>query len=57
MKLKKIISPNSTQCEGCPSWDDVNGCWADVDDVDSCDKLNEDGYYPFTDEDEEDEED
>jgi hypothetical protein len=54
LKLKKISRPNSYQCEGCPDWDDVNGCWADVEDVDSCDKINDEGYYSIgEDEDEE----
>lgn len=23
------IVPNAEWCEGCPDWDDVNGCWRD----------------------------
>lgn len=38
-------SPNSSQCEGCPDWDDVNGCWANVKNVDDCLKIGESGYY------------
>jgi hypothetical protein len=30
--------------------DDINGCWANVEDVDTCSKLNDEGYYPFFDE-------
>lgn len=52
MKLKKINKPNSAQCEGCPDWDDVNGCWANVEDVDCCEYINEEGNYDGFDEDE-----
>jgi hypothetical protein len=41
----KITRPNSSQCEGCPEWDDVNGCWDNVKDVDDCPLIGEDGYY------------
>jgi hypothetical protein len=37
--------PNSSQCKGCPDWDDVNGCWDYVKDVDLCTRIGEDGYY------------
>lgn len=26
--MTKKIYPNDYDCEGCPDWDDVNGCWA-----------------------------
>ena len=44
-KRKIRIRPNSNQCEGCPDWDDVNGCWNNVRDVDNCLKIGESGYY------------
>jgi len=25
--VSDLVRPNSWDCEGCPSWDDVNGCW------------------------------
>jgi hypothetical protein len=24
-----MAKPNGYDCEQCPEWDDVNGCWAD----------------------------
>jgi len=30
------IKPNGYDCSSCPHWDDVNGCWADVDDILGC---------------------
>ena len=26
-KVFEPVRPNGYVCEGCPSWDDVNGCW------------------------------
>ena len=23
-------TPNFEDCQGCPDWDDVNGCWKDM---------------------------
>ncbi len=45
MRTKRVTRPNAQQCEGCASWDDVNGCWANVKDVDNCPRINDDGYY------------
>ncbi len=56
MGTKKIVTrPNESQCEGCPDWDDVNGCWANIVDVDCCERLGEDGLYPFWDDEDEEE--
>lgn len=48
-------SPNPDCCEGCPSWDDINGCWQNVRKYWDCDRIGEDGTYfsgQFEDEDE-----
>jgi hypothetical protein len=37
--------PNSYQCEGCPEWDDLNGCWDGIKNVDRCLRIGESGYY------------
>jgi hypothetical protein len=42
---KKIARPNSQQCGGCPEWDDINGCWDNIKNVDCCLRIGEDGYY------------
>jgi len=31
-------------CEGCPYWDDVNGCWQDLEPF-TCPFTDEDGYF------------
>jgi len=46
--------PNSFVCQGCPEWDDVNGCWELIDDWRYCGFINEFGVYdegaPYEDE-------
>lgn len=42
-KVFEPVGPNSWDCEGCPSWDDVNGCWE-----------NREEYCGWSDEDQED---
>jgi len=36
------MKPNFECCQGCPYWDDINGCWAGMEQV--C--INDDGE-PF----------
>ena len=31
------VRPNHWVCEGCPDWDDINGCWRDFEDWCECD--------------------
>ena len=35
------MKPNPQNCEGCPSWDDINGCWKDIIDIWDCVFINE----------------
>ena len=45
---KQTIHPNAMSCEGCPQWDDVNGCWMDRESPFGCPKCN-DGEYDWSD--------
>jgi hypothetical protein len=38
---KRKYRPNSFSCEGCPEWDDVNGCWSDQVDIRECRFMDE----------------
>lgn len=35
-------APNPYCCEGCPDWDDINGCWAGVEDYRDCPRIDPD---------------
>jgi hypothetical protein len=30
------VKPSFEICQGCPHWDDVNGCWKNITDVGDC---------------------
>lgn len=38
-------APNPYTCEGCPDWDDINGCWAGYMKYYDCDELGEESSY------------
>lgn len=38
----KNTYPSSSSCEGCPQWDDINGCWNGKTDVTECNYIGED---------------
>lgn len=39
------MGPSCWNCEGCPSWDDINGCWRSHSSIALCGELGEDGLY------------
>ena len=39
------MKPNAIMCEGCPHWDDINGCWADCENVCTRGYVDEDGNF------------
>lgn len=41
----KMVKPNNWDCESCPHWDEVNGCWRDCKFVCEEGLLDEDGLF------------
>lgn len=39
------MKPNAYACEGCPKWDDINGCWGNCKYVCDLGYSNDDGYF------------
>lgn len=39
------MNPDNWRCDGCPSWNEENGCMEDIEDVSKCKKIGEDGTY------------
>lgn len=39
------LRPDHWKCEGCPQWDDINGCWANCVSIDECVLMGEESHY------------
>lgn len=39
------MRPESWTCEGCPQWDDVNGCWDNCRSIMQCKRMGEEPHY------------
>lgn len=37
--------PDHWKCEGCPDWDDINGCWRSYRSIMLCSEMDEEGQY------------
>lgn len=40
-----MIDPDAEHCEGCPSWDALNGCWMEIESTTRCPYTDKNGFY------------
>jgi len=39
------MKPDFEHCQECRYWDDINGCWKDITNIEECPFIDEEGMF------------